>query len=60
MLRVALCQFKATEDKSLNHETCRKFMTQAVNEGAKLIVLPVRVCRGFVWSQCCYVLLRRG
>ena len=41
MLRVALCQFKATEDKSLNHETCRKFMTRAINEGAQLIVLPV-------------------
>lgn len=41
MLRVALCQFKATEDKNFNHETCRKFMTRAIDEGAQLIVLPV-------------------
>ena len=40
-LRVALCQFGATEDKNLNHETCRKHMSRAVEQGAKLIVLPV-------------------
>lgn len=43
MLRVALCQFKATEDKNFNHETCRTFVTRAIKEGAQLIVLPVSV-----------------
>lgn len=52
-LRVALCQFKVTEDKNLNHENCRKHMSQAIDKGAKLIVLPVREgCGGFSWWCC--------
>lgn len=42
-LRVALCQFHVTEEKSLNLETCKSYIDQAVSSSSPkvdLIVLP--------------------
>jgi omega-amidase len=39
-LRVALCQFPVTADKDINHATARKYLAEANENGAKLVVLP--------------------
>ena len=42
-LRVALCQFQVTEDKSLNLQTCSSYIDQAVSSSTSkvdLVVLP--------------------
>lgn len=39
-LRVALCQFLVTEDKSTNLETCSTFVDRAAASKADLVVLP--------------------
>eukprot|EP00554_Chaetoceros_debilis_P001534 CAMPEP_0194092906 /NCGR_PEP_ID=MMETSP0149-20130528/48401_1 /TAXON_ID=122233 /ORGANISM="Chaetoceros debilis, Strain MM31A-1" /LENGTH=321 /DNA_ID=CAMNT_0038778005 /DNA_START=192 /DNA_END=1157 /DNA_ORIENTATION=+ len=38
--RVALLQFKVTEDKATNQATARSFLRQAHEKGASLVVLP--------------------
>ena len=50
-LRVGLSQFLVTEDKNVNHETCRKHISRAVEQGAKLIVLPVSFELCNVWAK---------
>jgi len=38
--RISLCQFRVTENKLHNIETCRKFVREAVRDSPHLIVLP--------------------
>ena len=38
--RVALCQFRVTPRKEINHETAKSFLSQAAEKGAQLAVLP--------------------
>jgi omega-amidase len=40
MLRVALCQFQVTDDKSANIQTCAEYLDRAAAQGAQLVVLP--------------------
>jgi omega-amidase len=40
MLRVALCQFHVTDDKSANIQTCAEYLDRAAAQGAQLVVLP--------------------
>jgi omega-amidase len=40
MLRVGLCQFHVTNDKTINHKTCIDYIQNAASQGAKLVVLP--------------------
>ncbi|KAL7570424.1 hypothetical protein ACA910_017257 [Epithemia clementina (nom. ined.)] len=39
-VKVGLCQFRVTEDKEINHQTCSKFIERATKEGSQIIVLP--------------------
>jgi omega-amidase len=39
-VRVALCQLPVTDDTEKNHQTATKFIENAVEQGAELVVLP--------------------